>query len=74
MPDWWRIREAEANIQGSAGFGPKQYMEGGVGGGLQGTERWVGGARGAAGKEENEMLPGALIRQAKDASDVFPWK
>ena len=32
VSDWWSIREAEANIQGSAGFGPKQNGGGGVGG------------------------------------------
>lgn len=32
VPGWFSIREAEANIQGSAGFGPEQYGEtGGVG-------------------------------------------
>lgn len=61
MPGWWSIREAEANIQGSAGFGPKQYGRGGGGG-----YKEKGGCKRVAGQKENEMLPVALIRQAKD--------
>lgn len=66
MPDWWSIREAEANIQRSAGFGPKQYIEGGGG-----YKEGKGGCKRVAGKNKNEMLPVALIRQAKDVQVTF---
>lgn len=64
VPGWFSIREAEANIQGSAGFGPEQY--GRQGGGVQGRG-------GVAGQKENKMLPVVLIRHSKGhTSDVFP--
>lgn len=60
VPGWFSIREAEANIQGSAGFGPEQYgREGG----------WGTRKGGVSGQKENEMLPVAPTRQS--TSDVF---
>lgn len=66
MPGWFSIREAEANIQGSAGFGPEQYgRQGGWG-----TKKWGG----VAGQKENKMLPVLLIRHNKGhTSDVFQF-
>lgn len=64
VPGWFSIREAEANIQGSAGFGPEQY-------GRQGG--WGTRKGGVSGQKENKILPVALIRHSKGhTSDVFP--